>query len=209
MRYGVIYADPPWRFRTYSAKGTGRGAISHYDVMTVDELESMPVAEWALPDCVLLLWVPGPHTLQGLELMAAWGFSFKGTGFVWIKTNRTRPGYAMGTGYGTRKNAEICWQVTRGSPRRLSASVRELVVEPAPVTQPKARLCSYLYRAALSRTVSGIVCAFDVTGLGLPWRPGWLARSWASQNAAAAVVAGGCILTPAGSSGCRARRATR
>jgi N6-adenosine-specific RNA methylase IME4 len=90
----------------------------------------MPVAEWALPDCVLLLWVPGPHTLQGLELMAAWGFSFKGTGFVWIKTNRTCPGYAMGTGYGTRKNAEFCWQGTRGSPRRLSTSVRELVVEP-------------------------------------------------------------------------------
>ena len=53
VRYGVIYADPPWRFKTYSAKGTGRGAISHYDVMTVDELEAMPVAEWALPDCVL------------------------------------------------------------------------------------------------------------------------------------------------------------
>jgi N6-adenosine-specific RNA methylase IME4 len=113
MRYGVIYADPPWRFKTYSAKGTGRGAISHYDVMTVDELTAMPVAEWALPDCVLLLWVPGPHTLQGLELIAAWGFSFKGTGFVWIKTNRTRPGYAMGTGYGTRKNAEFCWQGNR------------------------------------------------------------------------------------------------
>jgi hypothetical protein len=32
--------------------------------MTVDELEAMPVAEWALSDCALLLWVPGPHTLR-------------------------------------------------------------------------------------------------------------------------------------------------
>src|SRR6516164_9681694 len=56
--------------------------------MTVDELEAMPVAEWALPDCVLLLWVPGPHTLQGLELMAAWGFSFKGTAFDPLQTSR-------------------------------------------------------------------------------------------------------------------------
>jgi hypothetical protein len=24
--YGVIYADPPWNFRTWSAKGTGRSA---------------------------------------------------------------------------------------------------------------------------------------------------------------------------------------
>ena len=30
-KYGVIYADPPWSFRTWSAKGTGRSAVSHYD----------------------------------------------------------------------------------------------------------------------------------------------------------------------------------
>jgi hypothetical protein len=49
--------------------------------MTVDELEAMPVAEWALSDCALLLWVPGPHTLQGLELMAAWESRLQGNRF--------------------------------------------------------------------------------------------------------------------------------
>ena len=78
MRYGVIYADPPWRFKTHSAKGTGRGAISHYDVMTVDELESMLVAEWALPDCVLLLWVPGPTPCKGLSLWLHGDFLSRG-----------------------------------------------------------------------------------------------------------------------------------
>lgn len=129
-QYGVIYADPPWTFKTYSQKGTGRGAVSHYDVMTFDELKSLPVGDWALPDCVLLLWVPGPHTLIGLDLMKHWGFRFTGTGFVWAKCTKDGTGYPIGNGYGTRKNVEICWQGTRGAPKRLSAAVRELVVEP-------------------------------------------------------------------------------
>ena len=108
--------------------------------MTVDELEAMPVAEWALPDCVLLLWVPGPHTLQGLELMAAWGFSFKGTGFVWIKTNRTCPGYAMGTGYGARKRVLLA-RDTRVAPQAQCQRPR-IGGRAPPVAQPEARLCS-------------------------------------------------------------------
>jgi N6-adenosine-specific RNA methylase IME4 len=86
--YGVIYVDPPWNFKTYSAKGTGRSAVSHYDTMTFDELIALPVKDWAADDCVLLLWVPGPHTLQGLRLMEAWRFQFKGTGFAWVKLRK-------------------------------------------------------------------------------------------------------------------------
>lgn|SRR5580704_19483751 len=29
--YGVIYADPPWTFATYSRKGKGRSAEAYYD----------------------------------------------------------------------------------------------------------------------------------------------------------------------------------
>jgi N6-adenosine-specific RNA methylase IME4 len=149
-QYGVIYADPPWLFRTYSAKGTGRGAISHYHVMTFDEIKALPVGEWTLPDCALFLWLPGPHLLQGLQLMNAWGFTYKGSGFVWIKPVKSvaklladrragRPliagkigkiDFSIGTGYGTRKNAEFCLLGTRGSPHRLSKGVEELIVEP-------------------------------------------------------------------------------
>jgi hypothetical protein len=31
-QYRVIYADPPWRFATYSDKGKGRSAEAHYVV---------------------------------------------------------------------------------------------------------------------------------------------------------------------------------
>jgi hypothetical protein len=32
-KYGAIYADPPWSFRNWSAKGKGRNAVSHYDCL--------------------------------------------------------------------------------------------------------------------------------------------------------------------------------
>lgn len=62
--YGVIYADPPWSFATYSAKGRDRcpdavgsdGGPRHYDLMTIDELKDLPVASLAGPNCKLVLW---------------------------------------------------------------------------------------------------------------------------------------------------------
>jgi hypothetical protein len=43
----VIYADPPWSFRNWSAKGTGRNAISHYDCLSFGALAELPVADLA------------------------------------------------------------------------------------------------------------------------------------------------------------------
>ena len=34
-QYRVIYADPPWRFATYSDRGKGRSAEAHYDCLTI------------------------------------------------------------------------------------------------------------------------------------------------------------------------------
>ena len=33
-KYNVIYADPPWSFKTYSDKGKDRSPEKHYSVMT-------------------------------------------------------------------------------------------------------------------------------------------------------------------------------
>ena len=38
--FGVIYADPPWTFATYSRKGKGRSAEAHYDCMTLDDIKA-------------------------------------------------------------------------------------------------------------------------------------------------------------------------
>ena len=52
-KYGVIYADPPWRFYNYSGKGEGRNAVAHYDCLTFEQICAFPAAKNAAKDCVL------------------------------------------------------------------------------------------------------------------------------------------------------------
>ncbi len=76
-QYGVIYADPPWYFKTWGARGTGRGALSHYDLMSAEELRALPVGDLAAKDCMLFLWVPIPMRQQGMALLETWGFRYR------------------------------------------------------------------------------------------------------------------------------------
>ena len=136
-RYGVIYADPPWTFATYSAKGKGRSAEAHYDCLDLDAIKALPVADWAAPDCALLLWTTDPLLPRALEVIAAWGFAYKTVGFYWVKLNRSADPVAFserdfftGLGFWSRANPEPCLLATRGRPRRAAADVAKLIVAP-------------------------------------------------------------------------------
>jgi Transcriptional activator, adenine-specific DNA methyltransferase len=52
-KYSIIYADPPWAYRTYSKKGQGRSAESHYPTMCIEDIKALPVGELAAKDCAL------------------------------------------------------------------------------------------------------------------------------------------------------------
>src|ERR1700758_2245440 len=101
--YKVIYADPPWTFATYSRKGKGRSAEAHYDCMSMADITTLPVAQWAADDCVLFLWTTDPLLEKVFEIIHAWGFTYKTVGFYWAKLNKQTPsGHASGffTGLG-------------------------------------------------------------------------------------------------------------
>lgn len=131
--FGTIAADPPWSFKTWSDKGKGRSP--DYALMSLDDIKALPVADLALPDSVLLLWVVNPMLPQGLDVMSAWGFSFKTIAFCWAKTTlRTdvswAPKYHIGLGYWSRQNIELCLLGVRGKPKRQARDVRQLIVSP-------------------------------------------------------------------------------
>jgi N6-adenosine-specific RNA methylase IME4 len=103
--YGVILADPPWKFEPYSQEtGMDRSAENHYPTMSLEALSAMtpPAAE----DCALFLWATTPMLLDALDLLAAWDFSYR-THWVWIKP---RPG----TGYWNRSCHELLLLGIRG-----------------------------------------------------------------------------------------------
>jgi N6-adenosine-specific RNA methylase IME4 len=135
-KYRAIYADPPWLFRNYSAKGTGRNALSHYDCLEFSDLLSLPVKDLAANDCVLFLWAIDPLLPKAIELIEAWGFRYKTIAFYWAKLNKTAEGQLLrredfftGLGYWTRANVEQCLLATRGQPSRKAKDVRKLVID--------------------------------------------------------------------------------
>lgn len=136
-KYKAILADPPWTFATYSRKGKGRSAEAHYDCMSMHDIKTLPVAQWANDDCVLFIWTTDPMLPQALNVIAAWGFEYKTVAFTWAKAPRhwqapliSIAELPIGTGYWTRANPEMCLLATRGAPKRISRSVRQLIVAP-------------------------------------------------------------------------------
>lgn len=89
-RYGVILADPPWKFEVYS-KDTGmdRAAGNHYPTMDVEAIKALKVP--AANDCVLFLWATVPMLPQAFDVMLAWGFEYRSQ-FVWVK-DKTGTGF--------------------------------------------------------------------------------------------------------------------
>ena len=129
-KYNVILADPPWAFRAWSNKGMGRSAEQHYPTMRLDDIKALPVADLAAEDCVLFLWATFPMLKEAFAVIDAWGFTYKTVAFTWVKENRKSSGLFWGLGYWTRANAEICLLATRGSPKRQSAAVHQVILSP-------------------------------------------------------------------------------
>ncbi len=128
--YGVILADPPWRFQTYSAKGLGKSPEQHYPTMTMAEIRALPVGDWAANDCALFMWATWPTIFDAQGVIESWGFKYSGLAWEWIKFNPDTGKYAFGCGYGTRKNVEPCLLARKGSPKLRDRSVRDFMMSP-------------------------------------------------------------------------------
>jgi N6-adenosine-specific RNA methylase IME4 len=135
--YGVIYADPPWTFSTYSRKGKGRSAEAYYDCLSLEEIKAVPVTSWAAKDCVLFLWTTDPLLEQALGVVRAWDFTYKTVAFHWAKLKQSVPrdhyndrSFFSGLGFWTRANPELCLLATRGNPHRRKANVQKLIISP-------------------------------------------------------------------------------
>lgn len=132
MKYGVIYADPPWLFNTYSDKGKGRSSEAHYNCMSLTDICALPVQDLAADNCVLLMWITDPMLEKGFEVIKSWGFTYKTVGFYWVKrtieSDSKEAHYPIGTGYWGRSNPEQCLLATHGKPSPQAHDVRKLLM---------------------------------------------------------------------------------
>lgn len=126
-KYNIIYADPPWTFKTYSEKGKGRSAERHYECMSLEEIKALPIQNICADDCMLFMWVTFPMLEHGLEVINDWGFTYKGLAFNWFKRNRKANTFFWGMGYYTRANSEVCLLATKGKPKRVARNVHSVI----------------------------------------------------------------------------------
>lgn len=85
MKYDVIVADPPWMFDdSLSMSSVKRGAEANYEVLDIEAIKKLKVAEIASDNAILALWVPSSLLQEGLDTMKAWGFRQTQT-HIWVK----------------------------------------------------------------------------------------------------------------------------
>jgi len=127
-KYGIIYADPPWKFKNKKTGGTMMSGSEHqYNVMSVDDLRSLPVSQISTENAVLFMWWVASMPQEALDLTDAWGFTLKTmTCFNWVKKTKNGKDH-FGMGFHTRQSTESCLIAVKGKPKRVSASVRSVV----------------------------------------------------------------------------------
>lgn len=90
-QYRVICADPPWQ---YSNSGFDEAADNLYPTMPLDDICALPVSTLATHDTVLFLWATNPLLPEALQVLDAWGFTYK-TNLAWIKDQGRGKGWYL------------------------------------------------------------------------------------------------------------------
>lgn len=117
--YATILADPPWRFTNRHVRGapeSHRGTT--YETMHLDDVKALPVAAHAAPNAHLYLWCPNSLLPDGLDVITAWGFTYK-TQLAWVKTRADGAVHGGGLGWYFRSATEALLFAIRGHSRTL------------------------------------------------------------------------------------------
>lgn len=103
MKFDVIHPDVPWPYNArvpHSQKRGngvdkkpkfGGGSDAQYPMMSEQDLIDLGplVRAVSSPSSIMFMWTTGPQAEFAKELMRAWGFPYKTTGFVWVKTQKS------------------------------------------------------------------------------------------------------------------------
>lgn len=123
--WGTVLADPPWRFTNRTGKvAPEHYRLNRYDTLTVPQIASIPVSSVAAEKAHCYLWVPNALLREGLEVLAAWGFTYK-TNIVWHKVRRDGASDGRGVGFYFRNVTELVLFGVRGLLRTLQPGRRQ------------------------------------------------------------------------------------
>lgn len=127
QRFGTILADPPWQFQNRTGKmAPEHKRLSRYGTLTLPDIVKMPVSKFAADVSHLYLWVPNALLLEGLQVMEAWGFTYK-TNIVWHKIRKDGGPDGRGVGFYFRNTTELILFGVKGKNARTREAGRRQV----------------------------------------------------------------------------------
>ncbi len=126
-RFPTILADPPWRFSNRTGKmAPEHRRLSRYGTMDIEAIRSLPVSHITTETAHLYLWVPNALLPWGLEVMSAWGFTYK-SNLVWHKVRKDGGSDGRGVGFYFRNVTEMILFGVKGKNARTLAAGRRQV----------------------------------------------------------------------------------
>ena len=103
--YSTIYVDPPWP--EFGGGRIKRGADRHYPLMSVREIEMLPVGLLGKSNSHLYLWTTNNYLADAIRIVGTWGYRYI-TCVTWMKDR-------MGLGQYYRGLTEHCLFGVRGN----------------------------------------------------------------------------------------------
>ena len=126
-KFKTILADPPWQFQNRTGKvAPEHKRLARYGTMVLDDIKALPVPDAAADTAHLYLWVPNALLPEGLEVMKAWGFSYK-SNLIWQKVRKDGGPDGRGVGFYFRNVTEVILFGVRGKNARTLAPGRSQV----------------------------------------------------------------------------------
>lgn len=117
IRFGCIYADPPWR---YDNQGTRASTGDHYQAtdtnpaagMSIEQICALPVRDLVAPDAHLHMWITNAFLFDAPRIFNEWGFEFRSS-LIWVKPQ-------IGIGNYWRNSHEFLLTAIRGNAKRFA-----------------------------------------------------------------------------------------
>lgn len=117
-RFKTILADPPWQFKNRTGKmAPEHKRLNRYETMGLDDILLLPIATIADDTAHLYLWVPNALLIEGLDVLAKWGFTYK-SNIIWHKIRKDGGPDGRGVGFYFRNTTELILFGTRGKNAR-------------------------------------------------------------------------------------------
>ncbi len=117
-KFHTVLADPPWQFQNRTGKmAPEHKRLNRYPTMDLEAIKNLPVQEVLEDTAHLYLWVPNALLADGLEVMKAWGFTYK-TNLIWYKVRKDGGPDRRGVGFYFRNVTEMVLFGVRGKNAR-------------------------------------------------------------------------------------------